>query len=196
MHHGHNHTYKSNSKPNKTATEKSFQLRQEEGTQHIQKETTHAESTTTMRTQNRPKGRLREVDSSSEIIHITTQTVVEPQRKRIESHSLFDRAIHTDEHLEHLFNVIKTMFKKKERSPTENKKKFLKRTQKHDEPIADFAMEMRDTLYHAWPGLPWNQLEDLLVDYFMNGLYNRNKCQTQNRRSNEAFESNRYCSNI
>ena len=98
--------------------------------------------------------------------------VDEPQRDRLESHSLFDRAIHTDEHLEHLFNVIRTMYKKKEGSPTENKKKFLKRTQREDEPIVDFAMEMRDTLYQAWPGLPRNQLEDLLVDYFINGLYN------------------------
>ena len=98
--------------------------------------------------------------------------VDEPQRERLESHSLFDRAIHTDEHLEHLFNVIRTIFKKKEGSPTENKKKFLKRTQRHDEPIADFAMEMRDTLYHSWPGLPKNQLECLHIDYFINGLYN------------------------
>ena len=35
-----------------------------------------------------------------------------------------------------------------------------------------YAMEMRDTLYQVWPGLPRNQLEDLLVDYFINGLYN------------------------
>ena len=80
--------------------------------------------------------------------------VDEPQRERLESHSLFDRAIHMDEHLEHLFNVIRTMYKKKEGSPTENKKKFLKRTLRQDEPIVDFAMEMSDTLYHAWPGLP------------------------------------------
>ena len=71
-----------------------------------------------------------------------------------------------------MFNVIRTMYKKKEGSPTENKKKFLKRKQRHDEPIADFAMEMRDTLYHAWPGLPRKQLEDLLINYFINGLYN------------------------
>ena len=95
--------------------------------------------------------------------------VDEPQRERLESNSIFDRAIHTDDHL---FNVIRTMYKKKDGSPTENKKKFLKRTQRHDEPIADFAMEMIDTLYHAWPGLPRNQLEDLLIDYFINGLYN------------------------
>ena len=44
--------------------------------------------------------------------------VDEPQRDRLESHSLFDRAIHTDKHLEHLFNVIRTMYKKKEGSPT------------------------------------------------------------------------------
>ena len=33
--------------------------------------------------------------------------VDEPQRERLESHSLFDRAIYTGEHLEH--NVIRTM---------------------------------------------------------------------------------------
>ena len=103
---------------------------------------------------------------------ILMMLVDEPQRERLESHSLFDRAMHTDEHLEHLFSVIRTMYKKKEGSPTENKEKFLKRTQRQDEPIADFAMEMRDTLYHAWPRLPRNQLEDLLIDYFINGLYN------------------------
>ena len=36
---------------------------------------------------------------------------------------------------------------------------------RNDEPIADFAMEMRDTLYQAWPELPRDQLEDLLNDY-------------------------------
>ena len=77
MHHGHNHTYKSNSKPNKTATEKSFQLRQEEGTQHIQEVTTNAEITKTMCTQNRHQGRLREVDPPSEIIHRTTRRTQE-----------------------------------------------------------------------------------------------------------------------
>ena len=97
----------------------------------------------------------------------------EPQIDRLESHSLFDRAIHNDERLEHLFNVIRTMYKKKEGSLTENKRKFLKRIQRQDEPIVDFAMEMRDTLYHAWPGLTRNQLEDLLVDYYINGLYNQ-----------------------
>ena len=56
--------------------------------------------------------------------------VDEPQRERLESHSLFVRAIDTDEHIEHLFNVIKTMYKKKEGSPTENKKKFLKKNSK------------------------------------------------------------------
>ena len=48
--------------------------------------------------------------------------VNEPQRERLESHSLYDRAIHTDDHLEHLFNVIRTMYKKKGGSPKENKK--------------------------------------------------------------------------
>ena len=83
--------------------------------------------------------------------------VDEPQRERLESHSLFDRAINTDEHVEHLLNIIRTMYTKKEGSPTDNKKKFLKRTQRHDESIADYATEMIDTLYHAWPGLPRNQ---------------------------------------
>ena len=99
--------------------------------------------------------------------------VDEPQRERLESHSLFDRAIHTDEHLEYLFNQIRTMIKRKEGSPTENKKKFLKRTQRQDESLNDCAMEMRDTLYQAWPGLPRDQLEELLIDYFINGLYNQ-----------------------
>ena len=34
-------------------------------------------------------------------------------------------------------------------------------------------MEMRDTLYQAWPGLPRDQLEELLIDYFINALYNQ-----------------------
>ena len=106
--------------------------------------------------------------------------VDETQRDRLESHSLFDRAIHTDEHLEHLFNVIRTMYKKKEGSPTENKKKFLKRTQREDEPIVDFAMEMRNTLYQAWPGLPRNQLEDLLVDFFFSSTVYTIQKQVQN----------------
>ena len=99
--------------------------------------------------------------------------VDEPQRERLESHSLVDRALDTDEHLEHLFNVIRTMYKRKEGYSSENKKKFLKRTQRHDEPIADFAMEMRDTLYQAWPRLPRDQLEDLYIDYFISGLRNQ-----------------------
>ena len=36
-------------------------------------------------------------------------------------------------------------------------------------------MEMIDTLYHAWHGLPRDQIEDLLIDYFINGLYNLEK---------------------
>ena len=31
---------------------------------------------------------------------------------------------------------------------------------------------MRDTLYQAWPGLPRDQLEELLIVYFINGLTN------------------------
>ena len=81
--------------------------------------------------------------------------VNETQRKRLGSNSLVDRALDTDEHLEHLFNFTQNMYKKKEGSPRENKKKFLKITQRYDEPIADFAMEMRDTLYQAWSGLPF-----------------------------------------
>ena len=34
-------------------------------------------------------------------------------------------------------------------------------------------MQMRDTLYQAWPGLPRDQLEDLLIDYCTSGLYNQ-----------------------
>ena len=99
--------------------------------------------------------------------------VDEPQRKRLENHSLVDRAHYTDEHLEHLFNVIRTMYKKNEGSPKENKKKFLRRTQRHDESVAGFAVEMRYTLNQAWPGLPRDQQEDLLIYYFKGGLHNQ-----------------------
>ena len=35
------------------------------------------------------------------------------QRERLYSHSLVERALHTDENLKHLFNVIRTMQKKR-----------------------------------------------------------------------------------
>ena len=36
----------------------------------------------------------------------------------------------------------------------------------------DYEADLRDTLYQAWPGLPRDQLEELLIVYFINGLTN------------------------
>ena len=62
------------------------------------------------------------------------------------------------------------MYKKKEGSPTDNKDKFLRRKQKVGESITEFAAELKDALYQAWPKMPREQLEDLLIDYFIGGL--------------------------
>ena len=72
-----------------------------------------------------------------------------------------------DERVEYLFGVITSMNKKKERSPTDYKDKFLKRKQKVGESITEFAAELKDVLYQAWPGMPREQLEDLLIYYFI-----------------------------
>ena len=75
-----------------------------------------------------------------------------------------------DERVEYLFFVIKSMYKKKEGSPTDNKDTFLKRKQKVGESITEFAAELKDVLYQAWPGMQRDQLEDLLIDYFVGSL--------------------------
>ena len=38
------------------------------------------------------------------------------------------------------------------------------------ESITEFAAELKDVLYQAWPKMPREQLEDLLIDYFIGGL--------------------------
>ena len=38
------------------------------------------------------------------------------------------------------------------------------------ESITEFAAELKDVLYQVWPGMPREQLEDLLIDYFIGGL--------------------------
>jgi hypothetical protein len=75
-----------------------------------------------------------------------------------------------DERVEYLFFVITSMYKKKEGSPTDNKDKFLKRKQQIGESVTEFAAELKDVLYQAWPGMPRDQLEDLLIEYFVGGL--------------------------
>ena len=50
------------------------------------------------------------------------------------------------------------------------KDRFLKRKQKVGESITEFAAELKDALYQAWPGIPRDQLEDLLIEYFVGGL--------------------------
>ena len=175
MYNSHHNKNKSNNKPNKTIIKKSFQIYQKDSTQDIQKETTHAKVDTKVDIEKWILQAKLYIEPLEEYKRkdMLMMLVDELHRERLESHSLFDRAIHTDEHLEHMFNVIRTMYKRKEGSPIEIKNKFLKRTQRYDEPITDFAMEMRETLYQAWPGLPRDQLEHLLIEYFINGLYNQ-----------------------
>ena len=57
------------------------------------------------------------------------------------------------------------MYRKKEGSPTDNKDKFLKRKQRG-------AEDLKDSLYQAWPGMPRDKLEDILIEYFTTGLNN------------------------
>ena len=62
------------------------------------------------------------------------------------------------------------MYKKKEGTSTDNKDRFLRRKQRVGESITEFAAELKDVLYQAWPGMPRDQLEDLLVEYFVGEL--------------------------
>ena len=81
--------------------------------------------------------------------------------------------MHDDERVEYLFKVVHLMYKKKEGSPTltliltDNKDRFLRRKQRVGESITEFSAEL---LYQAWPGMTRDQLEDLLVEYFVGGL--------------------------
>ena len=101
---------------------------------------------------------------------VVMMSVDEQQRDRLESHCFVERPMSDDERVEYLFGVIISMYKKKEGSPTDNKDKFLRRKQKVDESITEFAAELKDVLYQAWPKMPREQLEDLLIDYFIGGL--------------------------
>ena len=51
--------------------------------------------------------------------------------------------------------------------------KFLKRKQRGDEEIAEYAEDLKDSLYQAWPGMPRDKLEDILIEYFTAGLNNQ-----------------------
>ena len=98
--------------------------------------------------------------------------VDEQQRDRLESHALFDKPMSDKDYVEHLFVVIRSMYRKKEGSPTDNKDKFLKRKQRSDEEITEYAEDLKDSLYQAWPGMPRDKLEDILIEYFTAGLNN------------------------
>ena len=65
--------------------------------------------------------------------------VDEQQRDILESHALFDKPMSDKDYVEHLFVVIRSMYRKKEESPTDNKDKFLKRKQRCNEEIAEYA---------------------------------------------------------
>ena len=67
------------------------------------------------------------------------------------------------------------MCKKKERSRKDKKDKYLKRKHKVGESITEFAAELKDVVYQARPGMPRDQLEDLLIDYFIGGLQSSEK---------------------
>ena len=64
------------------------------------------------------------------------------------------------------------MYRKKEGSSIDNKDKFLKRKQRCDKGITEFSEDLKDSLYKAWPGMPRDKLEDILIEYFTAGLNN------------------------
>ena len=63
------------------------------------------------------------------------------------------------------------MYKKKSGTPTQNMEKFIRRKQNEDERIPDYANDLKETLYRAWPGQPKIELEELLVAYFIHRIY-------------------------
>ena len=63
------------------------------------------------------------------------------------------------------------MYKKKSGTPTQNMEKFMRHKQNEDERIPDYANDLKETLYRAWPGQPKVELEELLVAYFIHGIY-------------------------
>ena len=97
---------------------------------------------------------------------VVMMLVDEQQSDRLESHCFVEKPMSDDERVEYLLGVIISMYKKKVGSPTNNKDKFLKRKQKVGESITEFAAELKDIL----PKMPREQLEDLLIDYFIGGL--------------------------
>ena len=53
--------------------------------------------------------------------------VEETERTSLESYCLVDRALNPEKHLEHLLNVIRSIYKKKSGTPTQNMEKFMRR---------------------------------------------------------------------
>ena len=105
-------------------------------------------------------------------VEMLLMLVDQNERTSLQSHCLDDGPLSSDELVEYLLKVITSMYKRKKGTPTQNKDRFLRRTQQEGETIADYAADLRDTLYQAWPGLPRDQLEELFIVYFINGLTN------------------------
>ena len=105
-------------------------------------------------------------------VEMLLMLVDQNERTSLESNCLVDRPLSSEEHVEYLLKKISSMYKRKEGTPTQNKDRFQKRTQQEGESIVDYAADLMDTLYQAWPGLPRDQLEELLIVYFINGLTN------------------------
>ena len=89
--------------------------------------------------------------------------VDQQQMDRLESHALFDKPMSEIDYVEQLFVVIRFIYRKKEGSPTDCEDKFLKRKQLSDEDITEYAEDLKDSLYQAWPGMLRDKLEDMLI---------------------------------
>ena len=97
--------------------------------------------------------------------------VEETERTSLESHCLIEKPLNAKEHVEHLLNVIKSMYEKKLGTPTQNMERFMRRKLKEYEHIPDYANDFKDTLYKACPGQPKYQLEELLIAYFIHWIF-------------------------
>ena len=82
-------------------------------------------------------------------VEMLLMIVDQTERTSLESHFLVGDPFNTDKYVEHLLRVITLMNKRKEWTPTQNKDRSLKRTQQEREAIADYAADLRDTLYQA-----------------------------------------------
>ena len=77
-------------------------------------------------------------------VEMLLMIVYQTERTSLESHCLVDGP---------------QPYKRKVGTPTQNKDRFLKRTQQEGKAIAHYAADLRNTLYQAWPSLPRDQLD-------------------------------------